>query len=91
MVGSSIAVCMKSVGKGTSVGRIFEEIIQKTGRITDKSINDFDAKCFELRQEHRGKPDGLASIYEKLKTPMPLCMWAIVKPLELGMFVEEVR
>ena len=91
MMDSSIAVCVKSAGKVTSVGRIFEKIIKKTLHMIDESSNGFDAKCLGLKQEHRGKLDGLAGIYEKLKTPMPLCMWAIVKPFELGMFVEEVR
>merc|ERR1719210_3233629 len=53
-VDPAVGSCMKSVGEVMSIGRTFEETIQKALRMVDESCTGFDAKRFDLELGHRG-------------------------------------
>merc|ERR1712190_622958 len=56
-VDPAVGSCMKSVGEVMSIGRNFEETIQKALRMVDESCVGFDARRWELEQVHRGEGD----------------------------------
>merc|ERR1712054_96467 len=54
-VDPAVGSCMKSVGEVMSIGRTFEETMQKALRMVDESCNGFDAHRFDLELAHRGE------------------------------------
>merc|ERR1719159_983968 len=53
-VDPAVGSCMKSVGEVMSIGRTFEETIQKALRMVDENSKGFDAERFDIELEHRG-------------------------------------
>jgi len=85
-VDSSIGSCMKSVGEVMSIGRTFEETIQKALRMVDDSCLGFDSSRFDLE-----KGSSEEHVRRELEVPTPARMWAIAKAFELGISLEEVH
>eukprot|EP00928_Gymnodinium_smaydae_P000483 TRINITY_DN10184_c0_g1_i4.p1 TRINITY_DN10184_c0_g1~~TRINITY_DN10184_c0_g1_i4.p1 ORF type:complete len:1610 (+),score=410.00 TRINITY_DN10184_c0_g1_i4:703-4830(+) len=91
-VDQSIGSCMKSVGEVMSIGRTFEEVIQKALRMVDESSLGFDGKRFDQELGRRGVTENIAeSVREELQTPTPMRIWAVAKAFNLGLGVEEVH
>jgi len=90
-VDPAVGSAMKSVGEVMSIGRTFEETIQKALRMVDESCTGFDAERFDLEQKHRGEASTLTQVQAELRTPSPTRIWAIAKAFELGMSVENVH
>ena len=80
---------MKSVGEVMSIGRTFEETIQKALRMVDESCCGFDAARFDADMGHRGD-SGEERVREELQKPTPTRMWAIAKVFELDITLEAV-
>jgi carbamoylphosphate synthase large subunit len=89
-VDPAVGSCMKSVGEVMSIGRTFEETIQKALRMVDDSCNGFDSNRFDLELNHRGV-SGVEHVKDELQKPSPSRMWAIAKAFELGVSLEEVH
>merc|ERR1719148_545046 len=53
-VDPAVGSCMKSVGEVMSIGRTFQETIQKALRMVDESCSGFDSRRFDLELGHRG-------------------------------------
>ncbi|CAK0863984.1 unnamed protein product [Prorocentrum cordatum] len=91
-VDQEVGSCMKSVGEVMSIGRTFEETIQKALRMVDEACKGFDSERFDLELSHRGDE---ATAHEatraELMRPTPTRVWAIAKAFELGMDVEEIH
>merc|ERR1719352_1595094 len=85
-----VGSCMKSVGEVMSIGRTFEETIQKALRMVDDSCNGFDSQRFDLELGHRGV-SGEEYVRAELQTPSPVRMFAIAKAYDLGIDIEEVH
>jgi len=90
-VDQHVGSAMKSVGEVMSIGRCFEEAIQKALRMVDDSCKGFDAERFELELAHRGLEGTLANTNEELQNPTPLRMWAIAKAFSMGSTIDEVH
>jgi carbamoyl-phosphate synthase small subunit len=89
-VDPAVGSCMKSVGEVMSIGRTFEETIQKALRMVDDSCNGFDSNRFDLELSHRGV-SGEEHVKAELQKPSPTRMWAIAKAFDLGISLEEVH
>jgi carbamoyl-phosphate synthase len=89
-VDPAVGSCMKSVGEVMSIGRTFEETIQKALRMVDESCKGFDVDRWDDEEVHRGQADAQA-LRDELKTPSPARVWAIAKAFETGISVEEVH
>jgi carbamoyl-phosphate synthase small subunit len=81
-VDQRVGSAMKSVGEVMSIGRTFEETIQKALRMVNESCAGFDSAAFDQDEEH---------VRAELETPTPVRVWAIAKAFDLGMSVEEVH
>jgi carbamoyl-phosphate synthase small subunit len=90
-VAHEIGSCMKSVGEVMSIGRSFEEAMQKGLRMVDENSNGFDAKRWDLEFEFRNKKGGIEEVEQELTEATPMRAWAIAKAFELGMSVHEVH
>merc|ERR1719183_1316513 len=88
-VDPAVGSCMKSVGEVMSIGRTFEETIQKALRMVDESCCGFDARRFDMELGHRGL-SGEEHVRAELVKPTPTRIWAIAKAFELGITLEEV-
>merc|ERR1719188_155145 len=75
-VDPAVGSCMKSAGEVMSIGRTFEETIQKALRMVDEACKGFDSARF---------------VEAELARPTPTRVWAIAKAFELGLGVEEVH
>merc|ERR1719183_2134281 len=89
-VDPAVGSCMKSVGEVMSIGRTFEETIQKALRMVDESCCGFDARRFDMELGHRGL-SGEEHVRAELVKPTPTRIWAIAKAFELGITLEEVH
>jgi len=89
-VDPAVGSCMKSVGEVMSIGRTFEECIQKALRMVDDSCTGFDSQRFELEMSHRGEASEEA-VKAELRKPTPARMWAIAKAFDLGFSVQDVH
>mmetsp|Transcript_29566 Transcript_29566/g.55366 ORF Transcript_29566/g.55366 Transcript_29566/m.55366 type:complete len:1592 (+) Transcript_29566:63-4838(+) len=90
-VDPAVGSCMKSVGEVMSIGRSFEESIQKALRMVDDSCYGFEAHRFDLELKHRGAVNDLEEVKEELSKPSPMRIWAIAKAFELGLGIEDVH
>jgi carbamoyl-phosphate synthase large subunit len=91
-VDPAVGSAMKSVGEVMSIGRTFEETIQKALRMVDDSCSGFDAGRFDLELNHRDTPETVSTqVKAELAKPSPSRMWAIAKAFELGISLEEVH
>lgn len=90
-VDPAVGSCMKSVGEVMSIGRTFEEAIQKALRMVDESCTGFDAERFDQELKHRGEQNSLEPVKAELANPSPTRIWSIAKAFELGMSVDQVH
>jgi len=91
-VDAAVGSCMKSVGEVMSIGRTFEETIQKALRMVDDSCKGFDAERFDMELSHRGEDaTEMEQVKAELQKPSPMRIWAIAKAFELGSSVEDVH
>jgi carbamoyl-phosphate synthase large subunit len=90
-VDPEVGSCMKSVGEVMSIGRTFEETIQKALRMVDEACKGFDSERFDLELAHRGEEGTAHFVKAELMRPTPTRVWAIAKAFELGMDVEEIH
>jgi carbamoyl-phosphate synthase small subunit len=90
-VAHEIGSCMKSVGEVMSIGRSFEEAMQKGLRMVDENSNGFDARRWDLEFEFRNTKGGPEQVEQELAEATPMRAWAIAKAFELGMSVAEVH
>jgi len=90
-VDPAVGSCMKSVGEVMSIGRTFEETIQKALRMVDDSCTGFDSKRFDLEMNHHNVIEKEEFVKAELQKPTPSRMWAIAKAFELGITLEEVH
>merc|ERR1719188_7718 len=90
-VDQEVGSCMKSVGEVMSIGRTFEETIQKALRMVDEACKGFDSERFDLELAHRGEEGTAHFVKAELMRPTPTRVWAIAKAFELGMDVEEIH
>jgi carbamoylphosphate synthase large subunit len=90
-VNPEVGSCMKSVGEVMSIGRTFEESIQKALRMVDEGCKGFDADRFDLAQMHRGQLSEDSHVRSELQHPSPCRIWAVAKAFELGISVDEVH
>ena len=75
--------CMKSVGEVLSIGRTFEEAIQKGLRmVTDNDSTGFSPDYCPI--------EDLDALKSELSNPSPGRIWAVAKALEKGLTVEHV-
>eukprot|EP00931_Biecheleriopsis_adriatica_P111997 TRINITY_DN864_c0_g1_i3.p1 TRINITY_DN864_c0_g1~~TRINITY_DN864_c0_g1_i3.p1 ORF type:complete len:1609 (-),score=374.68 TRINITY_DN864_c0_g1_i3:279-5054(-) len=90
-----VGSAMQSVGEVMSIGRTFEETIQKALRMVDESSLGFDSVRFDLELNRRGKassgPGLRDELVKELSAPTPVRIWAIAKAFEDGMGVEEIH
>jgi len=94
-VDARIGSAMQSVGEVMSIGRTFEETIQKALRMVDEASLGFDSCRFDLELNRRGLPTSGPEFETELKkelaNPTPVRVWAIAKAFEQGMKVEEIH
>merc|ERR1719361_3200189 len=90
-VDPAVGSCMKSVGEVMSIGRTFEETIQKALRMVEDHCKGFDSDRYDLEQAHRGEANDVESVKAELQRPSPIRIWAIAKAFDLGTTVEEVH
>jgi len=90
-VDPAVGSCMKSVGEVMSIGRSFEEAIQKALRMVDDSCSGFEARRFDLELSHRGSTNDLEEVKAELQKPSPMRMWSIAKAFDLGLGTEDVH
>merc|ERR1719160_1514742 len=92
-VDPAVGSCMKSVGEVMSIGRTFEETMQKALRMVDESCSGFDSNRFDLELSHHGisGEEHVNAVKAELQTPSPTRMWAIAKAYELGITMEEIH
>eukprot|EP00928_Gymnodinium_smaydae_P000481 TRINITY_DN10184_c0_g1_i2.p1 TRINITY_DN10184_c0_g1~~TRINITY_DN10184_c0_g1_i2.p1 ORF type:complete len:1582 (+),score=248.00 TRINITY_DN10184_c0_g1_i2:51-4796(+) len=91
-VDQNIGSCMKSVGEVMSIGRTFEEVIQKALRMVDESSLGFDGQRFDQELNRRGDMKcAIDSVRAELETPTPMRIWSVAKAFSLGMDIEEVH
>merc|ERR1719491_1498818 len=91
-VDQAVGSCMKSVGEVMSIGRSFEETIQKALRMVDESCKGFDADRWAAEEVHRQADDsGIPHIQAELQKPSPMRIWAIAAAFENDMSVDEVH
>jgi carbamoyl-phosphate synthase small subunit len=81
-VDQAVGSAMKSVGEVMSIGRSFEETIQKALRMVNEGCTGFDSAPFDQDEE---------KVRAELETPTPVRVWAIAKAFDLGMTLEEVH
>merc|ERR1719188_629011 len=89
-VDQEVGSCMKSVGEVMSIGRTFEETIQKALRMVDEACKGFDSERFDLELAHRGEEGTAHFVKAELMRPTPTRVWAIAKAFELDMDVEQI-
>eukprot|EP00930_Biecheleria_cincta_P086946 TRINITY_DN761_c0_g1_i4.p1 TRINITY_DN761_c0_g1~~TRINITY_DN761_c0_g1_i4.p1 ORF type:complete len:1593 (+),score=314.31 TRINITY_DN761_c0_g1_i4:81-4859(+) len=94
-VDARIGSAMQSVGEVMSIGRTFEETIQKALRMVDEASLGFDSSRFDLELNRRGLPtfgpDFETELKKELMNPTPVRVWSIAKAFEHGMGVEELH
>eukprot|EP00931_Biecheleriopsis_adriatica_P111998 TRINITY_DN864_c0_g1_i4.p1 TRINITY_DN864_c0_g1~~TRINITY_DN864_c0_g1_i4.p1 ORF type:complete len:1615 (-),score=380.51 TRINITY_DN864_c0_g1_i4:13-4806(-) len=94
-VDACVGSAMQSVGEVMSIGRTFEETIQKALRMVDETSLGFDSIRFDLELNRRGVatsgPDFDVELKKELSHPTPVRVWAIAKAFEHGMDVEEIH
>eukprot|EP00928_Gymnodinium_smaydae_P031892 TRINITY_DN2325_c0_g1_i1.p1 TRINITY_DN2325_c0_g1~~TRINITY_DN2325_c0_g1_i1.p1 ORF type:complete len:1505 (+),score=251.24 TRINITY_DN2325_c0_g1_i1:493-4515(+) len=91
-VDQRIGSCMKSVGEVMSIGRTFEEVIQKALRMVDESSLGFNGQRFDQELNRRNdEAEPIDSVRAELETPTPMRIWSVAKAFDLGMNVEEVH
>ena len=82
MVSENIGSMMKSVGEVMSIGRTFEEALQKALRMVDPSFLGFDV------------PSVFADDWDyetEIRCPTPNRIWAICKALHRGVTVDDIH
>eukprot|EP00928_Gymnodinium_smaydae_P000485 TRINITY_DN10184_c0_g3_i1.p1 TRINITY_DN10184_c0_g3~~TRINITY_DN10184_c0_g3_i1.p1 ORF type:complete len:1551 (+),score=263.04 TRINITY_DN10184_c0_g3_i1:62-4714(+) len=91
-VDQRVGSCMKSVGEVMSIGRTFEEVIQKALRMVDESSLGFNGQRFDQELNRRAdKAETIDSVRAELETPTPMRIWAVAKAFDLGMGIEDVH
>eukprot|EP00931_Biecheleriopsis_adriatica_P111996 TRINITY_DN864_c0_g1_i1.p1 TRINITY_DN864_c0_g1~~TRINITY_DN864_c0_g1_i1.p1 ORF type:complete len:1585 (-),score=359.91 TRINITY_DN864_c0_g1_i1:13-4767(-) len=94
-VDACVGSAMQSVGEVMSIGRTFEETIQKALRMVDETSLGFDSIRFDLELNRRGietsGPNFDAELKKELSKPTPVRVWAIAKAFEHGLGVEEIH
>merc|ERR1719327_2641874 len=91
-VNQEVGSCMKSVGEVMSIGRTFEETIQKALRMVDESCAGFEGGRFDMELAHRGiSGDATEHVLSELRKPTPSRIWAVAKAFELGVGIEEIH
>ena len=83
---------MSRAGDVMSIGRNFEETIQKALRIVDGNSRGFDAERFVLEMVHRGEDvANLERVRAEPQKPAPTHSWAIAKAFGMGTSDDEVH
>lgn len=94
-VDARVGSAMQSVGEVMSIGRTFEETIQKALRMVDEASLGFDSIRFDLELNRRGIPTSgpvfEAELLKELANPTPVRIWGIAKAFEHGIGLEEVH
>jgi carbamoyl-phosphate synthase/aspartate carbamoyltransferase len=91
-VNHELGSCMKSVGEVMSIGRTFEEAMQKGLRMVDENSDGFDAKRWDMEFEFRNDiENGPEAVDNELSKATPMRMWAIAKAFQQGRSVEEIN
>ena len=82
-VSRSIGSAMKSVGEVMAIGRSFEEALQKALRMTDTSIDGFEANAFKVESEEE--------LVNYLEVASDQRVYAVALALERGMSPERIH
>mmetsp|Transcript_74306 Transcript_74306/g.131400 ORF Transcript_74306/g.131400 Transcript_74306/m.131400 type:complete len:1575 (+) Transcript_74306:67-4791(+) len=94
-VDARVGSAMQSVGEVMSIGKTFEETIQKALRMVDETSLGFDSIRYDIEMNRRGLPttgEGFEfELKKELSNPTPVRVWAVAKAFEHGMGVNEVH
>jgi len=95
-VDPEVGSCMKSVGEVMSIGRTWEESIQKALRMVDENCSGFEPQRFDLELRSQGFNDSCSEslrerVRAELRAPSPTRIWAIAKAYKIGITFEEVH
>merc|ERR1719345_647345 len=72
-VDQEVGSCMKSVGEVMSIGRTFEETIQKALRMVDEQCDGFDGQRYDIEVACRGKRvPTVDDVKSELEKPTPV-------------------
>ena len=81
--GRGIGPQMKSVGEVMSIGRTFEEALQKAIRMLDIRMNGFVANDVSFH--------GVEELKKELKTPTDRRIFAVAEAIEKGISIDEIH
>jgi carbamoylphosphate synthase large subunit len=91
-VDQEVGSCMKSVGEVMSIGRTFEETIQKALRMVDEQCDGFDGKRYDVEFACRGKREPTVDdVKQELERPSPVRIWAVARAFEMGLGVDDIH
>jgi carbamoyl-phosphate synthase small subunit len=89
-VNQKVGSCMKSVGEVMSIGRTFEETIQKALRMVDDQCNGFDGYRYDIECDCRSVKSTIDTVRNELQAPSPVRIWAVARAFEHGLSVEDI-